>query len=317
MSGGGGGGNTQTIQKADPWKELQPYLKTLFQKSGEWLESPNPQYFPESTVGAQAPETLAAQEAAVQRAMMGSPLQQGAQGQVYNTMMGGYLGNNPFLEATYRAASDPLIEQYSRAIEPGITSRFAAGGRYGSGAHTSAISDATGRLGQALGGLGAQIYGPAYENERARQMQALGMAPGLAQMDYNDISQLANVGTAREGRAQELVNADISRWDFGQNQPLSKLQAFSQLLQGGTPFSKTTTSSQGPGSGGFNLGGALGGAMTGAQLSGAAGAFMPAFQLAGGTTGAMGSGLAAGLGAMGPLGWGALLAGGLLGSGVL
>lgn len=318
MSGGGGGGSTNTIQKADPWKKVQPYLEELFPVARQWFEGPNPQYYPESTVAGQAPETLASQYLATQRALAGSPLQAGAQQLGYNTMAGNFLGSNPYLNSMFQSATDPLVDQFSRAIAPSITSQFALGGRYGSGAHQGAITDAAGKLGQALGTMGAQIYGPAYESERARQQQMVSMAPQLAAMDYTDLAQLAQIGGLREQRAQDLLNAEIARWDYQQNLPWNKIQQYNNLLMGGAGLGSTTSSrTQAPSQGGFNPAGAIGGMAAATSLapslfSGVA----PAFHLAGGSTGALGSGLSAGLGAIGPWGWGALAAGALLGSGL-
>jgi hypothetical protein len=76
-----------------------------------------------------------------------------------------------------------------------------------------------------LNDLATGIYGGAYENDRNRQLQALGMGMGaydnernrqqqtlgmsgqLAQADYADLGQLAQVGATREGYNQELLDA--------------------------------------------------------------------------------------------------------------
>lgn len=316
--GKGGGGKTQVVQKADPWKGVQPFLTALYPRAEAWFRSPAPQFFPGATVAGQAPETLQAQQLGVSRALQGSPLQAGAQAlgmrtlgggfrgqptqQLWNnpwmqsaaglglqTMGGGFLGSNPFLESMYRSASDPMVDQFSRAIVPAITSQFAQGGRYGSGLHQQAVTDAAGQLADALGGMGAQLYGGTYESERERQQQALGqgllasgmfqqaeeaermrqqqmigVAPELAGFDYNDINMLARLGGQREALAQELLNADIARWDFGQNQPLGKLQALNQILAGGVGAGGTSSKTT-QGDGGSPLGGMLGGAMLGYQ----------------------------------------------------
>src|SRR5574337_1928322 len=102
MSGGGGGGNTQTIQKAGPWSGLQPYLSDLFKRSNMWLNSGQPSFYPGSTVAGQAPETLNAQYAQTQRALQGSPLQSAAQATGYKTLRGDYLGSNPYLNEMFK-----------------------------------------------------------------------------------------------------------------------------------------------------------------------------------------------------------------------
>lgn len=363
--GGGGGGNTTTVQKADPWTGVQPYLQSLYQAGADWAGSGALQFYPGQTVANQAPETLRAQQETIQRALMGSPLTRGAQNVGLQTLAGGFLGRpsaqlaanpwmqsatnlglatmgggflgaNPYLNSMFMAASNPLVSQFSRAIAPSITSQFAAGGRYGSGAHQAALSDASGQLGQSLASLGAQIYGPAYEAERQRQQQSmaqsiavsglfqqgeeaerarqqamLGMAPQLGELDYADLSRLAAVGQAREARAQELINAEIARWDANQQAPLTRLNALNALLQGGMNFGTTSSRVSTPG-GGFNLSGALGGGMLGSSVLPWLGSIGALGSTAAASTMMSGAGLNAlgGLG-LGPLGFlgGALLGG--------
>lgn len=363
--GKGGGGSTNTVQKADPWKGVQPFLTELYPVARDWFNSPTPEFFPNATVAGQAPETLQAQQAAAMRAMQGSPLQSGSQALGFrtlagdflnqpsqqlwgnpwmqgaanlglNTMGGAFLGSNPFLDQMYRSASDPMVDQFSRAIAPAITSQFAQGGRYGSGLHQQAITDSAGQLADALGGMGAQLYGGAYEAERGRQQQSIGqgllasgmfqqgdeaarqrqmsmmgMAPQLASMDYNDINALMGIGGLREQRAQELLNADIARWDFGQNTPLQKLTAYNQMLLGGAGAGGTSSQTTGGGGNGSPLGGALGGAMLGYQAL----PMLASTGMLGSTAAASGMMGGAGMTALGGLSTGGLglLAGAILG----
>lgn len=48
--GGGGGGSQTTVQKADPWPGLQPFLKQLYSGAGANYASGGPQYYPGNTV---------------------------------------------------------------------------------------------------------------------------------------------------------------------------------------------------------------------------------------------------------------------------
>ena len=58
------------------------------------------------------------------------------------------------------------------------------------------------------------------------QNQAVMNAPGLAQADYADISQLANVGKTAEDYQKTALQADIDRFNFEQNKPYQKLSAY-------------------------------------------------------------------------------------------
>ncbi len=71
-----------------------------------------------------------------------------------------------------------------------------------------------------------------YEQERARQQQAIGAAPALAQADYQDINQLLQAGQLREGYTGQQLGADIQRFNFLQNQPQQNLQNYLSLVYG-------------------------------------------------------------------------------------
>jgi hypothetical protein len=282
VSKGGGGGTSTTVQKADPWSGLQPYLQQLYSSAGDWFNSPNPQYYPGQTVAGQAPETEAALGAGTQRALAGSQNLRAAQGQNLATIGGQYLGSNPYLDSMFTSATTPMVNQFKNAIAPSLASQFSSAGRTGSGAHQQAIIGAEGQLAQGLSSAASSLYGNAYENERGRQQQAISMAPGFASADYADLDKLMGIGQYRQQTAQNLLNANRERYDFGQNQPLQKLQSLNQLLQGGSVYGGSTstgTTNQasnpfagalGGASTAYGLGNALGG-MTGSTAMGAIG----------------------------------------------
>ena len=311
MGKGGGGSSSTTVQKADPWIGLQPSLTNLYDSANNWYNSASPQYYPNSTIGDLSPLTTGAQGLGAQRALMGNSGMQLGQGQLNQTIGGGYLGSNPYLDSMFNSAASGVGRQFSQNVLPGIASMFSGAGRTGSGAEAGAADRATQAYGDTLGRMGSSIYGGAYESERGRQMQAMGMAPAYAANDYTDIAQLANIGRAQEGRTQDELNADIQRFQFAQNRPLSKLQDFNALLNGGMALSGTTASQQAQRSG-SPLAGAAGGAMMGYS----------ALPYVGGALADAGMGMAAGgmgpssflaAGAANPAFWPLLIGGGLLG----
>ena len=325
--GGGGGGTTQTIQKADPWIGLQGPLSTLYGQAEAAYNASGPAYYPGATVAEQSPTTQEAQALAYQRAMSGNPLIGQAQQQLYDTLgdkyygmnpatsplayigSGAMLNSNPYLDAMFGQAAGRAGEQFSKYTMPGIASMFSQGGRYGSGAMGEATNQAQQNFGNTISNLATNIYGGNYANERGLQQQALGqlgsdfgreralqlstlgLAPGLAQADYGDISQLGQLGSSQDAYRQSLLNADISRWDYGQNLTAQKLQQLSALLQGGGAYSGASSSTTLPEAQSNPLMGAAGGALAGYQVGG---------MLGGATSGA----------SLGP--WGAL-AGAVLG----
>ncbi len=85
-----------------------------------------------------------------------------------------------------------------------------------------------------------------YAAERAAQQQAVQQAPAMAQADYADIQQLLATGQTQEDYARQKLEADIGRFEFGQNLPYSKLQSYLSAAYGApTPMNQTTTQSGG------------------------------------------------------------------------
>lgn len=94
---------------------------------------------------------------------------------------GDYLGGaNPYMDA--------LINQSAQDAANSVAGRFSSSGRYGSGAFSKAIADATGRI-------ATQTRFDDYNNERGRQAQA---AQAI------DSARLARAGLAQSQKAQQI-----------------------------------------------------------------------------------------------------------------
>ena len=267
MSSGGGG---TTTQSNEPPAYLRPHLKNVASEAKSQYYGTAPTFFPGSMVSPFSSETEQALGLQSQRALQGSPLTANAQSQVNQTLSGeGY--SQPWFDAQFKSA-------YNR-INPQADSLFGTSGRTGSGLHDAAKIEA---LGNAYGQFAGQ--------ERDRQMKAAALAPAFAQQDYFDIGQLANVGAQRQDMSQRLIDEQVARHEFQQNQPAQRLQQYANILQGSgmgqgygttsTPYYQNKTA------------GALGGALAGAGLGQA---LLPAAM------------------ASGPWGWGAAGIGALLG----
>ena len=95
------------------------------------------------------------------------------------TARGDFLGSNPYLDDVYSNAAENVTRSFNEEVMPGINATFGGAGRTGSGLHREAVTGAAGRATDALGELATNIYAPAYESERNRQMQAAGMGGDL------------------------------------------------------------------------------------------------------------------------------------------
>ena len=228
-----------TKQVSEPWDEQKEYLKTGFERAESDVLNTPTEYYGGSTVVPFSPESELAIQGMANRGMYGSPLMQGAQNQALNTIQGGFLGQNPYMDA--------LTDNIAAQVIPQVQSQFGLAGRGGSALAASTASDAMTRA------LAPYAYG-SYESERGRMMDAMGMAPSFAEQDWRDLTGLAQAGAAREQKAQQDLQDDINRFYFGQEEPRNRLAQYMGLIQGN--YGGTTTRDAAgsvPGSGGNPL----------------------------------------------------------------
>jgi hypothetical protein len=241
-----GGGSTQTtVAQTQPWSAQIPYLQDIFGRAQALYNSNTPQYYPGATMAAPAPESEQALAMQATRAAQGSPMNALAAQQVQASLGGQYLQGSPYF--------GQMAQRVAETVTPQVNSQFAQAGRFGSGAHAESLGQA---LGREIGALAYQNYA----DERANQLRAAALAPQLAAQDYADIERLAAVGGQREQLAQELINADIARFNFEQSLPFNKLAQYQDLIAGNYGSTRTETV---PVYRGANV---LGGAATGAQI---------------------------------------------------
>lgn len=252
-----------STQTSAPWSVQQPYLADAFSRARGLYQQGGQQFYPGNTVAGFSPEQNQGMGMMAARAKEGSPLIRTAKDTLGKTLSGGFLGANPELDRMYEAASRPVVQQFQRAVEPGISSRMEAAGRFGSGAHGSLMSGAREDLGRSLGDLSARLYGGAYESERDRMGQAMLFAPQMAASDYADIEQLMKVGQMQQGQEQQQIDAERERFDYGQNRQLEDLKNYLALISGNLG---STTTTQTPIYRNRAAGG-LGGALAGASIA--------------------------------------------------
>lgn len=183
-------------------------------------------------------------------------------GDVFNPapVSGGGQGN-PFLEQMFQRSADPIIRNFQTATAPGLDAAFSRAGRYGSGMQAVAQDNAQENLGRALSDTAVGIYGPAYESERARQVQGMGLLQGAYDTGQGRALQAASMAPAidaypMQGYAQALQAAgqyqaqdqarlaDEQRLALG---PSTWLQQYGNLVSGMPSFGTTTQTSGGGG----------------------------------------------------------------------
>ena len=247
-----------------------------------------PNAYPGQTVADFSPETQQAMDLVKQRALAGSPVMDSASGLLQDNLQGKYLtpDSNPFMAGYLNNAMDSVRGQ--------VNSSFGTGGGFGGSANQEVLA-------RELGKTATNILAPAYDQERNRQMQSMLFAPQAAASDYADAGALAGVGGQKEGMNQAQINAEIEKFNIGNQAPYTALQRYAGLLGMGSGYGTTSQtnpyySNQGAGALGGALGGGLMGASQGAGIAGMLGSQTP--WLYGGPTGAM---IGGGLGLLGGL----------------
>lgn len=266
----GGGGNTKTKTVNEPWSGVKPYLLGGYKDAKALYEEGAPEYYPWQTTSPMSSYSKNSLDATAQRAAYGSDLTRSAQGQLQDTINGDYLNSNPYLQGAIDAAVQPITNAFRSEVMPGIDSNFSAAGRYGSGLQGEAYDDANAQLAQQIGNVSTQMAYQNYGDERQRQMQAMLFAPEMAKQDYYDLAMLGQAGQGYDQYNQNLINADIEKWNYNNNADWNFLNDYIGLLNGATGGSSTTTA---PKQGGVNpFTGILGGAATGFGIGGIPGA---------------------------------------------
>lgn len=224
--GSGGGGTSTTVQNIPD--ELKPLASAYTQKAMALSDQPWAPYTGQRYEDLNAAQNLGL-GMTMDRALSGSPTIANAESGL-NQMIAGQ--TNPYLDAMYNQAAGKVASS--------VNQNFANAGRYGSGAHTGALTEG-------LGNMATQLYGGAYENDAARRMQAIGMAPQFGNLAYQDASQMLNAGQIMQDQEQQNRDFAYQQFQEQQNLPYKNLAAMSGVFGSNLGGSSTTTSNQSSG----------------------------------------------------------------------
>jgi hypothetical protein len=238
--GSGGGGTSETKSELDP--TVRPFVEYGLGEAKNLYQTTTPEYFAGQTYVSPSAQTESALAQAEAQARAGSPLTGAALNQQLGTVQGAYLGANPYFEAAMRPAVQTSTQAYNDAIKQaqGVTSMA---GRYGSGVSADLQNRAANTLATTLTNRAGELAYQNYATERGRQEAAALQAPQLAQSRFQDINQLMNVGQVREDYSQKALEDQIARYEFEQNKPYTKLQAYLGAAYG-APMGQVTKTTQ-------------------------------------------------------------------------
>jgi hypothetical protein len=242
--GSGGGGTSETKSELDP--TVRPFVEYGLGEAKNLYQTTTPEYFKGQTYVSPSAQTESALAQAEAQARAGSPLTGAALNQQLGTVQGQYLSANPYFEAAMRPAIQTSTQAYNDAIKQaqGATSMA---GRYGSGVSADLQNRAANTLATTLTNRAGELAYQNYATERGRQEAAALQAPQLAQSRFQDINQLMNVGQVREDYSQKALEDQIARYEFEQNKPYTKLQAYLGAAYGAPVGQVTKTTQSGGG----------------------------------------------------------------------
>jgi hypothetical protein len=228
---------TASASNIDP--TIQPYLSYGLQESQKLYQAGGPQYYGGQTYVSPSQQTQTGLQALEQRASQGSPLMGAAQGQLQNTIQGGYLQGNPFFQGAFNPAAQAAESKFLQSIGD-ISSAASKAGRYGGGAMNTLQQGASGQFAKSLADTAGTLAYQNYAAERGRQQEATMAAPAMSQADYQDIQNMLKAGQLREGYTGAQQQADIARFNYLQNQPQQNLNTFLSGVYG-NPMGRANT----------------------------------------------------------------------------
>jgi len=267
MSGGGSGGGTQTtVQKADPWAGVQPYLKQGYAAATKLYEQGGPQYYPGQTyVNANPYENMGAQMG-LNYAMNQMPGQVGSMLQAQNDLFSAPdVANNQYVGGMADVIQDRMSRQFTEQLNPAIRGGAVASGQLGGSRQALTEAGAIRNVSESTGDALAQLYGNAYDTGLDAAGRAMQLAPQTLQAGMMPSQGGSQYGQFQRQQDELALQDDLNRYNYEQNAPQQNLATYMNYLQG-APWGSTSTGTMPSQGGGFSGSGTLGGAMAGAQL---------------------------------------------------
>ena len=267
--GGGGGGDTTQITRAEIPDYIEDPHRRLLNRAEDLSQLPYQPYPFDPIANLTFPHQLGLEQMAMLGAQ-GFPGQQQAFGQFGSTLADQYmytptiagemLGANPYLEDMFQAASEQATNQYLQATRPAALAQAVHQRSLGGTGTQEGMAFDEYQFGNTLANMAANIYGgayaqerglqeQAYQAERARQMQALGMAPVMQQMAYQDPKALLGIGDVLQQQEQRELDYLLGEFMQAQQYPYMQQQHLGGLIMpslGGIGGQSVTLEGQGP-----------------------------------------------------------------------
>ena len=264
MSKGGGGG-TNTVQKADPWAGQQPYLTDIFGQAKQLYQQGPQEFYPGRTYAEASPTVYQAEELQKQAALAQAGLGLGSivPGFQESLMSPVQRFQDPMLDEVLSARLRPIEESTSRLLQQtrrGATQAGQLGGTRQGIVESEVLKDMLTKQSD----VATKMYGDLYGDVMKTQAATLGLAPIIMSTFAQPAATLAQVGAAETARAQQPITEAMRRFSFEQAAPYDALTRYANVA--GNTILPGTVSQTGGMEGPSTLANMTGGALTGAAL---------------------------------------------------
>jgi hypothetical protein len=233
---GGGSSKQKSTQKSSSKTfvnaDQREQLKSLWSRAGD-LSNEGPYSYGQDRVAAMDEGSERALGSAGGQYAQGQENLREANDQTNSTLRGDYLGpeSNPWLKRTHDVGVRNMTRGFYNATNA-LGSRMEAAGRTGGGAHAAGQGVADENLATGIGDYTAKLYGDNYQQERNRQVGAVGQASGNTQAGWQNIAGYAAAGDRMQEQRQAELSDMVSRFQFDQQGTATKLAEFSQMIGG-------------------------------------------------------------------------------------
>lgn len=224
-----GGGKSSSTSTQEIPRELKPLANAYVSKAmGLGSQGYNP-YSGDRFEDLNSTQ-LQALEMMKQRATGGSQTVNNAESALNQIIQGG--NTNPYLDQMVSRAQDSVRSQFNTGA---VNS-----GSFGN----SGLQE---QFQRGLSDTATQMYGQAYDADRARQMQGIGMAQQFGNQAYQDANQLLSAGQVYQDQAQQDKDFAYQQYQEAQDLPYKQLAAMSGIFSSNLGGSTTTTQKGGGG----------------------------------------------------------------------
>lgn len=224
----GGGGSKSTTSTQIP-KELKPLANAYSAKAMDLSQQAYNPYTDQRFADLNADQQQGI-NAMMTRAQGGSKTIKNAEQQLNQIIAGGK--TNPYL--------DQMVQKAQDSVKSNFNTGAVNSGSFGN----SGLQE---QFQKGLSDTATQMYGQAYETDRARQMQGIGMAQQIGNQAYTDAEQMLKAGQIQQDQAQQGLDFNYQQWQEKENLPYKQLAAMSGVFSSGLGGQTVTTSKGGGG----------------------------------------------------------------------